>query len=70
MKKLKRLTLNNGTYLSPAEMTCLCGGEFLPFDCSKEYDRCSIQVDGGVDTGYCKWVQTSPTQRNLYCVPD
>ena len=69
MKKLKKMTLRNGSILSTTEMTALCGGEFLPFICSYEGQKCSIQVVGGVDTGYCKWVYTAPDTQKLICVP-
>lgn len=70
MKKLKRLTLRNGSILFSTDMTVLCGGVYLPFTCSYAEQRCSIQVVGGVDTGYCKWVYTAPDTQKLICSPD
>lgn len=70
MKKLKRLALNSGKFLSSEEMTSLCGGEFLTFICHNEGERCAIPVQGGVNTGYCQWIYTSPTKKELICVPD
>ena len=70
MKKLKRLALNSGKILSSEEMTNLCGGEFLTLKCLYEGQRCAIIVEGGVNTGYCQWIYTSPTSQALICVPD
>lgn len=70
MKKLKRLVLNSGRVLSSEEMTSLCGGEFLTLICHTEGERCAIIVQGGVNTGYCQWIYTSSTTKELMCVPD
>lgn len=70
MKKIKRFSLNPSQILSENEMTQLCGMEFIPFSCSSEGQKCAYTVIGGVNTGTCKWVYQSPTERTLTCVID
>ena len=68
MKKMKRFNLGNARVLSPNDITALLGGEFLSYTCSREGQSCAIQVDGGVNTGTCKWYYVSENQMNLTCV--
>ena len=68
MKKMKRFNLGNARVLSPNDITALLGGEFLSYTCSREGQSCAIQVDGGVNTGTCKWYYAGETQMNLTCV--
>ncbi|MDE6159733.1 MAG: TIGR04149 family rSAM-modified RiPP [Bacteroidaceae bacterium] len=59
MRKLKRFTLTQGSRLSSEEMEMLVGGDFFPFECTKEGTPCAVGVDGGFYTGTCcvKYVQ-------------
>ena len=68
MKKMKKFNLGNARVLSPNDMTALLGGEFLSYTCSREGQSCAIQVNGGVNTGTCKWYYASENQMNLTCV--
>ena len=68
MKKMKKFNLCNARVLSRNDMTALLGGEFLSYTCNREGQSCAILVDGGVNTGTCKWYYASETQMNLTCV--
>ena len=68
MRKLKKINLNSSQLLSTEEMAKLCGMEFTPFGCYYEGQKCAIYATDGVNSGTCKWVNSSSTQRDLTCV--
>lgn len=70
MKKLKKFNLNCNKVLTSDEMEALCGGEFLSFYCYYEYQRCFILKTGGGNTGTCRLVDKSMTEKGLDCVVD
>lgn len=68
MRKLKRFVVSSSRCLTADEMTALNGGEFIPYACYTYGQACVIPASGGVNTGTCKWVDTSVGQKTLTCV--
>lgn len=67
MKKLKSFSVTNMSALSREEMALINGGEFIPFKCTSEGQTCAVEFTDGVNTGTCKWVNTSQTSKYLVC---
>lgn len=70
MRKIKRFALKTNQILSSEEMSKLCGMENIPFGCSYEYQKCAIYAQDSVNTGTCKWTNSSSTERHLTCIVD
>ena len=70
MRKLRKFDLKSSQILSEEEMSKLYGMEFVPFGCSYEGQKCAVYATDGVNTGVCKWVNESSSNKYLTCVVD
>lgn len=68
MRKLKKFDLRTNQILTKEEMSKLCGMEFISFYCTQEGAPCALYANGGVNTGICKWLNYSTTEKRLSCV--